>query len=189
MSRSTIYYHVPLDQDSMFRSADVPRPAKRQRRDSVGNSRETVSTTEKTTTQERSTSEAAVLLATGTKHYKLFEATGSLDDLHEAFDAVGEACHATSKGIPDQTFSLFHNQDGNSDILNVLRRDVETFVNMVTSPSSGLQTVQSAPQGETIYANTPQHHGTVQLLQMDETPSISKESSDATMHEQTALMG
>lgn len=131
-------------------------------------------------TQDFICPESSVYLDVGTQHYKAFEKTGSIADLDQALDAIGEACHATTKAVSDHAFSFHYEHSG---ILGTLQQGLDSFIRTITNDDSGEKSIQGAPQGETIYANTPQHHKTGSMPQSSRRANIDVDTSGSKSYE------
>lgn len=118
----------------------------------------------------------------GVGHYKRFEKTNLLEDLNRAIDAVGKAIDTTPEGDSDQAHYLenlrawLRIRNGRIASLQIAGRDVDIFDQVLvyeqvgTGDENNVPLRVGAPEGETIYANTPQHHGMVQLLRIEDKP-------------------
>ena len=167
--------------DIVRRTSSAPAENKKQ----AGNSEhldEAISTMEQKIAVGGGCHQPLVLGDLGATLYKRFEQTGSLDDLNRAIDAVGQAIDATSEGISDQALYLSnlgtwlrtrHERIASTRGFN---HSVEVFGQAANNENNDMPSVAGAPEGETIYANTPQHHGTVLLLQMSDEPGTGTES-------------
>ena len=130
---------------------------------------EAISALERTLAEGGGHVQPTVLGYLGAVLYKRFERTGSLTDLNRAIDALGQAIDATPEGHSDQALYL-------SNLSTWLRTRYERTVSVPDldrsveassqATKNDVPSVSGAPEGETIYANTPQHHSTVLLLQM-----------------------
>ncbi|KAL5331317.1 hypothetical protein ACEPPN_000847 [Leptodophora sp. 'Broadleaf-Isolate-01'] len=125
----------------------------------------------------------SVLASLGAVLYQRFERTGSLDGLNRSIDAIAQAIDTTSEGNSDQALYL-----STLGLLLGKRRDRTASVRDLTlgtevlDPSVDFDNddipsiITGALEGETIYANTPQHHGMVLLLQMSDESGIVPQS-------------
>ena len=143
---------------------------------------EAISTIEQTLAVGGGCLQPLVLGNLGAMLYKRCERTGSLDDLNRAIDAVGQVIDATSEGIPDQALYLrnldtwLRTRYERTASISDLNRSGEVSGQAVNNEINDMPPVAGAPEGETIYANTPQHHGTVLLLQMSDGTGTGVES-------------
>lgn len=143
---------------------------------------EAISTIEQTLAVGGECLQPLVLGDLGAMLYKRFQRTGSLDDLNRAIDAVGQAIDATSEGISDQALYLrtlgtwLRTRYERTALVGDLNRSVEVSSPAANNENNDMPSVAGGPEGETIYANTPQHHGTVLLLQMSDGSGTGVES-------------
>ena len=115
----------------------------------------------------------------GAMLYKRYERTGSLADLNRAIDAVGRAIDVTPAGHSDQALYLSNLSTWlrTRDERTVSVPDLDCSVEVSSKATKNdMPSVPGAPEGETIYANTPQHHRTALLLQMSGKPGTGIES-------------
>lgn len=95
---------------------------------------------------------------------------------------MGQAIDATSEGISDQALYLrnlgtwLRTRYERTASIRDLNRSVEVSGQAANNENNDMPSVAGAPEGETIYANTPQHHGTILLLQMSDEPGTGIES-------------
>jgi hypothetical protein len=145
---------------------------------------ETISATERTLALRGENVQASEWMDFAATLFARFERTASLEHLKRAINAVGEAIDATSEKDPAHGLyllrlgTLLHKQDERDERMSQIHDSTRAVgvVNKVVADgdTSGddIPTIAWTPEGESIYANTPQHHVTVLLRQGVEASDI-----------------
>lgn len=181
-SSRAISQEATLDGSDMVRRTTSRLAENKKQTGDSENLDEAISTMEDTLAIGGGCLQPLVLGDLGVMLHKRFEQTGSLDDLNRAIDAVGQAVDATSEGDPDQALYLknlgvwLRTRYERTASIRDLNCSVEVSAEATNNENNDMPSVTGAPGGETIYANTPQHHGTVLLLQTIDEPGIGIES-------------